>query len=45
LPGVEAIRERARAGLEPWPSRSRHTSHSLLLKKLDEELRAVHAQA
>jgi nicotinate phosphoribosyltransferase len=45
LPGIEAIRERARAGLEQWPSRSRHTGHSLLLKKLDEELRAVHVPA
>lgn len=45
LPGLEAIRERVRAGLAQWPSRSRHTGHSLLLKKLDEELRAVHAPA
>jgi nicotinate phosphoribosyltransferase len=42
LPGVEEIRERARAGLAQWPSGSRHTGHSLFLKKLDEELRAVH---
>jgi len=45
LPGIEQIRERARAGLAQWPTRSRHTGHSLLLKKLDEELRAVHVPA
>jgi len=45
LPGLERIRERARAGLAQWPSRSRHTGHSRLLKKLDEELRAVHVPA
>jgi nicotinate phosphoribosyltransferase len=45
LPGIEDIRKRARAGLAQWPSRSRHTGHSLLLKKLDEELRAVHVPA
>lgn len=45
LPGVEAIRERARASLAQWPSRSRHTGHSRLLKKLDEELRAVQVTA
>jgi nicotinate phosphoribosyltransferase len=39
LPGVAEIRERARKELDQWPSRSRHTGHTLLLKKLDEELR------
>ncbi len=45
LPGIEEIQERARAGLAQWPTRSRHTGHSLLLKKLDEVLRAVRVPA
>ena len=45
LPGIDEIRARARASLSPWPSRSRHTGHSLLLKKLDEEVRAVRSDA
>jgi nicotinate phosphoribosyltransferase len=44
LPTAAEIRERARAALTPWPSPSRHTGHSKLLKKLAEEIRpAVHA--
>ncbi len=39
LPTVGEIRERARAALTPWPSPSRHTGHSKLLKKLAEEVR------
>jgi nicotinate phosphoribosyltransferase len=34
LPTAAEIRERTRAALAPWPSASRHTGHSLLLKKL-----------
>jgi nicotinate phosphoribosyltransferase len=39
LPTAAEIRERARAALTPWPSPSRHTGHSKLLKKLAEEMR------
>ena len=37
LPAVAQIRERARAALAQWPSGSRHTGHSLALKKLEEQ--------
>jgi nicotinate phosphoribosyltransferase len=45
LPQAAEIRERARTGLTQWPSASRHTGHSLLLKKLDEELCSVRVPA
>jgi nicotinate phosphoribosyltransferase len=45
LPAPAQIRERARAALVQWPSRSRHTAHSLRLKKLNEELRPVQVPA
>jgi nicotinate phosphoribosyltransferase len=45
LPTAAEIRERAQAALAQWPSGSRHTKHSLLLKKLDEELRSIHVPA
>jgi nicotinate phosphoribosyltransferase len=45
LPSVEEIRTRAAASLEPWPSPSRRTVHSMHLEKLDEELRAFQVQA
>ena len=32
LPAIAEIRERARAALSPWPSPSRKTGHSKLLK-------------
>jgi nicotinate phosphoribosyltransferase len=41
LPAIAEIRERARAALAPWPSPSRHTGHSKLLKKRAGELRPV----
>ena len=43
LPSAAEIRERARAALDPWPSGTRHTGHSLMLRKLDEELHPDHA--
>jgi nicotinate phosphoribosyltransferase len=45
LPTAAEIRERAQAALAQWPSGSRHMGHSLLLKKLEEELRLVHVPA
>jgi nicotinate phosphoribosyltransferase len=45
LPTATEIRERARAALAEWPSAARHTGQSVLLRKLDEELRAVGAPA
>jgi nicotinate phosphoribosyltransferase len=45
LPTAAEIRERARAALSSWPSGPRHTKHSLLLAKLDAELRSVHIPA
>lgn len=45
LPTAAEIRVRARAALTPWPSGPRHTGHTLLLKKLDEELRPAHVSA
>jgi len=45
LPPVAEIRERACAALAPWPSGTRHTGHSLLLKKLAEDLRSVNVPA
>ncbi len=41
LPTAAEIRARATAALTPWPAADRRTEHSLLLEKLDEELRAV----
>jgi nicotinate phosphoribosyltransferase len=41
LPTAAEIRARAAAALNPWPAAGRRTDHSLLLEKLDEELRAV----
>jgi hypothetical protein len=35
LPGAAEIREHAQAALTDWPSGTRHTGHSMLLKKLD----------
>lgn len=43
LPTVAKIRERAQANLAHWPSGRRHTGHSLLLRKLEEEMRPVDA--
>jgi nicotinate phosphoribosyltransferase len=45
LPTAAEIRKRAAANLAEWPSGTRHTDHSLLLKKLDEELRLVQVNA
>jgi nicotinate phosphoribosyltransferase len=45
LPSVEEIRRNAQASLEVWPSRNRHTRHSLQLARLEEEVRAVQVNA
>jgi len=40
LPSAEAIRERARAGLERWPAKDRHTEISYELEQLTERTHA-----
>jgi nicotinate phosphoribosyltransferase len=38
MPSLDAIRDRAKAGLSKWPSRTRHTKRSLALQDLNESL-------
>jgi nicotinate phosphoribosyltransferase len=45
LPTAAQVRERAEASLAAWPSGTRRMEYSLLLEKLDEELRPAHVPA